>query len=250
MIGGFNDFSIKKANEQDLKNFLRSGASLEETLHAIKIYKAFGQESLEVRKYEKHLVYDKSTKKLYTFMYALSWAFFELIFYIGGTLAFIIGGAFVVDEVNNGNFDRPYWMGDIYGIYFLIQIGSFLLGNSMMNLEVFQLSLNAFKSVMEIIDHITSINVDDETLAQINSIDNIEFKKVSFQYKSRDKPALRDITLNILKGKTTAFVGESGSGKSTIVKLLNRLYDPTDGEICIDGQDLKSINLRQYRRKK
>ena len=62
-----------------------------------------------------------------------------------------------------------------------------------------------------------------------------------FQYKSRDTPALDSLNLTIQKGKTTAFVGESGSGKSTIVKLLCRLYDPTDGEILINGQDLKHI---------
>ena len=102
---------------------------------------------------------------------------------------------------------------------------------------------------MEVIDHIPSINVDDDTLAPINSVGNIEYKEVSFQYKSRDNPALRGIDLNIRKGKITALVGESGSGKSTAVKLLSRLYDPTEVEILVDGQDLKTINLRQYRRK-
>lgn len=105
------------------------------------------------------------------------------------------------------------------------------------------------QSVMEVIDHVPTINVEDETLALINSIDDIKFKNVIFQYKSRNYPAVRGVNIDILKGKTTAFVGESGSGKTTIVKLLNRLYDPTEGEVLINGQDLRSINLRQYRRR-
>ena len=249
IIGGFNDFSIKKANEQDEKNFIKSGSDLEQSLHAIKIVKAFGQESFEIEKYEKHLIWDKTTKKLYTFMYALSWGFFETIFYLGLLFAFIIGTPFVVDEVNNGNFDRPYLMSDIFGIFVSIQYGSYLLGNCMPNLQIFQLGMKAIQSVMEVIDHIPQINVDDDTLANIDSIDGIEYKNVSFQYKSREKPAIKNIDLRILKGKTTAFVGESGSGKSTVVKLLSRLYDPWDGEILVNGQDLKSINLRQYRRR-
>ena len=211
--------------------------------------KAYGQEKYEIDKYERHLVVDKKVKKWYTFLYAFSMGLVEIIFYSGLLVTFLIGGAFVIGKVNNGNFGREYRMGDCHGVFWCIQYGTYCFGNSFLNIEALQRGLNALQSVMEVIDHVPTINVEDDTLAPINSIDNIEYKNVVFQYKSRNNPAVRGVNINILKGKTTAFVGESGSGKTTIVKLLNRLYDPTEGEVLINGQDLKSINLRQYRRR-
>ena len=93
------------------------------------------------------------------------------------------------------------------------------------------------------------IDVWDETLDPIESInEDIVFDKVSFKYKNRDKLALDSASFTIQKGKTTALVGESGSGKSTTVKLLERFYDPIDGNILINGKALSTLNLRLYRR--
>ena len=229
--------------------YLLSGSQLEQSLHAIKIVKAFGREKLETRRFENYLKSNDTNKNFYTILYAISWGFFEVIFYLGAVMSFIIGIGLVTGDVNNGNFDRTYVMGDWFAAFMCIQYGSFLLGNSMPNLQIYQAGLKAIKTVMEVIDHIPTINIEDDTLAPINSIDDIEYKNVVFQYKSRNDPAIRGVNINILKGKVTAFVGESGSGKTTTVKLLNRLYDPTEGEILINGQDLRSINLRQYRRR-
>lgn len=74
-------------------------------------------------------------------------------------------------------------------------------------------------------------------------IHKIEFVNVSLQYSPELEPALRGINLNILKGQTVALVGSSGSGKSSMADLLVGLYDPSDGEILIDGQQLATIDL-------
>lgn len=76
----------------------------------------------------------------------------------------------------------------------------------------------------------------------------VEYKNVSFAYQRGDAGyALKDINLKIPKGKTIAVVGQSGSGKSTLVDMLPRFYDPTDGEICIDGTSLKELSLVSIR---
>ncbi|HET8631182.1 MAG TPA: ABC transporter ATP-binding protein, partial [Thermomicrobiales bacterium] len=67
----------------------------------------------------------------------------------------------------------------------------------------------------------------------------IEFRHVSFQYPGRDEPALRDVSFTIAPGETVALVGRNGAGKTTIVKLLTRLYDPDEGQILIDGVDIR-----------
>ncbi|OCG10412.1 lipid A export permease/ATP-binding protein MsbA [Gilliamella sp. App6-5] len=72
---------------------------------------------------------------------------------------------------------------------------------------------------------------------------NIEFKHVNFSYETRQQPAIQDINFSVTAGKTVAFVGRSGSGKTTITSLLARFYDITEGEILIDGCNIKDLTL-------
>ena len=75
---------------------------------------------------------------------------------------------------------------------------------------------------------------------------SIEFKNVSFQYSGSDAYALRNVNIKIPFGQKLSIVGENGAGKSTFVKLLTRMYDPTEGEILFDGVNIKKIDYDQY----
>ncbi len=77
--------------------------------------------------------------------------------------------------------------------------------------------------------------------------DGISFNKVDFSYES-DKPVLNGISFTVEKGKTVALVGPSGGGKSTIADLIPRFYDPTNGEITIDGENIKSVKVYSLRK--
>ena len=76
----------------------------------------------------------------------------------------------------------------------------------------------------------------------------ISFNNVSFQYAESARQALKNINLTIKPGETIALVGENGSGKTTLIKLLCRLYDPTSGNITIDGMDLRLFEIAELRR--
>ncbi|RYA68089.1 polyamine ABC transporter ATP-binding protein [Enterobacter cloacae complex sp. 2DZ2F16B1] len=76
---------------------------------------------------------------------------------------------------------------------------------------------------------------------------NLEFKNVTFRYPGREVAALRNIDLNIPEGKTVALVGRSGSGKSTIASLITRFYDVDEGQILLDGHDLREYTLSSLR---
>ncbi|XP_055463525.1 ATP-binding cassette sub-family B member 5 [Psammomys obesus] len=77
---------------------------------------------------------------------------------------------------------------------------------------------------------------------------NLEFREVSFFYPCRPEvPVLHDVSLCIEKGKTVAFVGSSGCGKSTCVQLLQRFYDPVNGQVLLDGVDVKELNVQWLR---
>ena len=77
---------------------------------------------------------------------------------------------------------------------------------------------------------------------------NIEFKNVSFSYPNTKEAAIKNINITLDGGKLAALVGHSGAGKSTIINLLPRFYDPEEGQICIDGQNIKSVTLSSVRR--
>jgi ATP-binding cassette, subfamily B, bacterial MsbA len=82
------------------------------------------------------------------------------------------------------------------------------------------------------------------SIKEFNS--SIEFKEVSFKYAETD--VLKNINLKIEKGKSIALVGQSGSGKSTLVDLIPRFYDPQEGEILIDGQNVRNLKIKELRR--
>lgn len=75
---------------------------------------------------------------------------------------------------------------------------------------------------------------------------DIEFKNVSFKYPGSEEYALRNVSLKLKIGEHLAFVGHNGSGKNTFIKLLCRLYDPTEGEILLNGIDIKKYNMTEY----
>lgn len=79
-------------------------------------------------------------------------------------------------------------------------------------------------------------------------VGDLEYSRVYFSYPTRpDIPVLRGLDLNILGGKTVALVGSSGCGKSTIIQLLERFYNPTAGEVCVDDVDIRIMDLQHLR---
>ena len=76
---------------------------------------------------------------------------------------------------------------------------------------------------------------------------NITFKNVSFKYESRDHKVFEDLSFEIKEGQKVGLVGPSGCGKSTIHQLLQRFYDPDEGEILLDGVNLKDYDIHHLR---
>jgi len=107
-------------------------------------------------------------------------------------------------------------------------------------------ALNYAKYLYEFLNLEPDVIEDDSNLeVQIDKFD-IEFKNVSFSYKD-NQPIINGISFKIPVGKKTAIVGESGSGKSTILKLIGRFYDVTEGKILIGGYDIKKLKLKNLR---
>ena len=116
------------------------------------------------------------------------------------------------------------------------------------NVGIFQ-GLSAGKRIIPIIDSENNIS-SNEHLKNIKLEDgSINFKNVNFNYESnQDNEVLKNINLEIAGNKMTALVGHSGSGKSTLLSLIPRIYDPSSGEIHLDGQNIKEVKLSSLRK--
>ncbi len=109
----------------------------------------------------------------------------------------------------------------------------------------FQQGLSAAERIFALIDAENEVlQHDSRRISQLKG--RITFAGVDFEYDAGE-PVLRDFSLNIRPGENVAFVGHTGAGKSTIAKLITRYYEFQRGEICIDGEDIRALDLKRYR---
>ncbi|MDE0536117.1 ABC transporter ATP-binding protein [Tenacibaculum sp. L6] len=99
--------------------------------------------------------------------------------------------------------------------------------------------------INEFLQHVPEIQNNNEGTTDVEG--EIEFKHVSLTYEDTDITALKDVSFKVDKGETLAILGKTGSGKSTIINLISRLYDTTEGTVFIDGQDITTCNLYDVR---
>lgn len=155
------------------------------------------------------------------------------------TLAIYFVGAMLIKEA--GIADKIVLFGNmvVFSSYAMQVIMSFLmLAFIFMMLPRAQVSANRINEVLD-----TQISIKD---GKINSkttdeVGTVEFKNVSFKYPDADEYLLKDISFKANKGDTVAFIGSTGSGKSTLINLVPRFYDATEGEVLVDG-----INVKEY----
>lgn len=227
--------------DKELQAYAKAGAVAEEVLAAIRTVIAFGGQKKELERYNKNLEEAKRVgiKKAITANISIGIAY--LLVYASYALAFWYGTSLVLSN--------EYSIGQVLTVFFSILLGTFSIGHLAPNIEAFANARGAAYEIFKIIDNEPSIdNFSTKGHKPDSIMGNLEFNNVYFNYPSRSEvKVLKGLNLKVKSGQTVALVGNSGCGKSTTVQLLQRLYDPIEGEVSIDGQDIRTINVRYLR---
>ena len=211
---------------------------IRENLTGIRVVRAFNAEKYQEDKFEsvntkltnQQLFNQKAFAILSPIMYLVMNSLSLVIYFIG---AYLIRDALMIDKI--------VLFGDmiVFSSYAMQVIMSFLmLAMIFMMIPRAQVSASRINEVLytEITVKNGSINVDTT-----DEVGTVEFKNVSFKYPDAEEYLLKNISFKANKGETVAFIGSTGSGKSTLINLVPRFYDVTEGEVLIDG-----VNVKEY----
>ncbi|MFQ6339878.1 ABC transporter ATP-binding protein [Bacillus sp. AF62] len=212
---------------------------LQENLSGIRVIKAYARQKYEISQFEN--VNENLTK--------INIRAVQIISLMMPMILMIVNGGIVA----------ALWIGGEKVFTNTIQVGAILAFINYLNIIltslisisiVFTLLVRAITSadrVQQILHTEADIinNINPYNPEQVNG--NIEFKQVSYSYTKNNEYVLKNVSFNVRKGEIIGVIGATGSGKSTLTKLLPRLYDVDQGEICIDGVNIKKYDLHKLR---
>lgn len=209
-----------------------------ENLTGIRVIRAFNAEDYQEEKFEdvnskltnKQLFNQRTFATLSPIMYLVMNFLTLFIYFIG---AYLIKDSMMADKISI--------FGDmiVFSSYAMQVIMSFLM-LAMIFMMIPRAKVSA-ERINEVLDTEESIKDGNITNSKTKEIGTVEFKNVSFKYPDAEEYLLKDISFKAEKGETVAFIGSTGSGKSTLINLVPRFYDATDGEVLVDG-----INVKAY----
>ncbi len=211
-----------------------------ENLTGIRVVRAYNAEDYQETKFEKanldltntNLFTNRALSIMMPLMMLIMSGLSLLIYWIG---AYMINGLEVSDKL------EVFANMVVFSQYAMQIIMSFMM--LVMIFIMLPRAKVSAKRVNEVLDKDLSILEGVKSKGKQGLSGEITFKKVSFQYPDAAEPILKNISFNIKQGETIAFIGSTGSGKSTLVNLIPRFFDVTDGEILVDGINVKDYKL-------
>lgn len=228
---------IKKLSKESYDLYANANNILTEDLHLIRVIKCFSSETLEESKYHSALLNIEKKSISISFTIILLQSIISFLLLTG--LAIIL--IFAILLINKHEITT--------GKLFEFVMCTIFIVNSFSNMSSVFSTIMKSLGIVETFQNL--LNVKEEQAYGISLKSNfqkIQFKNVCFEYSIRPIQVLNDICFSIRKGDKIGIIGESGGGKSTLIQLLLRFYRPVKGRILIDGNDIFSISLSDYRK--
>lgn len=235
------NLKTEKLSIHQQKGLDKINLQIRETITGLRVIRGFNRQDFKAEQFDYvSSDYANVSKKLFQTIGVVSPAF-TLIFTVVQSSVMYFG----VNQVNDGVLE--YGMLVAFIEYVFMALLSFLmLGSVLMMLPRAQVAVARIKEVM---DSEPTIYSKKNAIKNNNIEGRVEFKNVSFAYSNdSEKSVLKDISFTSKPGETVAFIGSTGSGKSTILKLIPRLVDVTEGSITIDDVDIRDYDLSYLRK--
>ncbi|KAJ2875388.1 hypothetical protein FB639_004004, partial [Coemansia asiatica] len=240
--GGYLGKTISKLITFAQDKTAASGAIADEVLSGIRTVMAFNGQQREIARY------DEMIEESYVFGRKTG-------FILGGSIGVIQFFIFVMycAGFNFGSWrlrEGEYTPDEILNVILVLLVGGFMLSGAAPNVSAISTAQGSAARVFAIIDRQSPIDpLDTETGKKVDKVHGeISFRNIHFSYPSRpDVPILKGFDLEIRPGQKVALVGESGCGKSTTIGLIERFYDPAEGDVIIDGVNIKDYNIGSLR---
>ncbi len=212
---------------------------LQENLAGMHVVKAFASENYERSKY------DRKAEELRVEYYDAermqgtnsAWMTLYFTFALGVTLW--LGGWLVIEG--------RLTAGELASFLLYLNQLTFPIRASAQIINTFSRAISSGQRLFNVLDTVSPVEERPDAVPMERAAGRVRFENVSFAYNDR-APALREVNLDARPGQVTAILGSPGSGKTTVVNLLPRFYDVTDGQITIDGSDIRQFTLQSLRR--
>ena len=209
-----------------------------ENIKGIRVIRAFNAEKYQENKFEEtnneltnnQLFTQKAMSFMSPIMYLIMYGLTLAIYFVG---AYIIKDAQIIDKL-------PLFTDMVVFSSYAMQIVMSFLMLSMIFM-IYPRASVSIKRINEVLETENTVKEGTKNVKETQIKGEVEFKNVSFKYPGADEYVLENISFVAKNGETVAFIGSTGSGKSTLINLVPRFYDATEGEILIDG-----INVKEY----
>ena len=212
-------------------------SQLSDVLGGMRVVKAFSQEEAEINRFNKTSKRAAKNQKKLSLFNNYVYPSLGLILYLGNIIALGVGGWMVISGYNDFTYGKLIkfvaYVNMIYSpMYFFADM-----------IDWSASSTNALQRLFEIYDTEPDITEKENAITPEAIDGRVEFKNVDFSY-TKNRKIIDGVSFDVDAGKTLGIVGHTGAGKSTIVNLIMRLYDPDEGEILIDGINVKDLSFK------
>lgn len=215
-------------------------ARLNDNLTGARVVKAFGQQQSELQRFDKNNARVRESEMSLVGYDNRFYALYVVFESLASLLVFTFGAYLLLKTPNMQIGILVTFIGYVNQLNGPLDFFSYAF-------RWFADSMNSAQRMFEIIDAVPDITEVPDAVHLDHIRGDIELKNVTFGYEPH-KPVLKEINLKVEGGKMFGIVGRSGAGKSTLVNLISRLYDPEEGEICLDGINIKKIAFRDLRK--